>query len=105
MFKVRPLNLEGHCVSEPWLNSNGVIPVRPAVALPVLAGTHCETHTLTSLGSGRGFDAPSSPLTTGLPSLLRRTLGIYSHLLGHLPRHTTGTPFTDWASVSHRLPG
>lgn len=35
---------------------------------------------------------PPSPLTTGLPSLFRRPLRIYSHLLGHLPRHTTGTP-------------
>ena len=45
VLKVRPLNLEGHCVSEPWLNSNGVIPVRPAVALPVyfLTGTVLPT--------------------------------------------------------------
>lgn len=54
VLRVTPLNLEEHCVSEPWLNSNGVIPVWPKVALPVLASTHHETPTLT-WGRGRGF--------------------------------------------------
>lgn len=34
---------------------------------------------------------PPSPLTTRLPSLLQRPFCIYSHLLEHLRRHTTGT--------------
>lgn len=56
--RVRLLNLEGHSVAEPWLKSHGVILVRPAVALPVLAGTHYEIPSLPSLGRGRGFDSP-----------------------------------------------
>lgn len=56
--RVRFLNLEGHCVAEPWLKSHGVMLVRPAVALSILAGTRYEIPSLPSLGRGRGFDSP-----------------------------------------------